>query len=52
MGKRLDDVYQPDAERHRRYDEVYADYVELYEHFGRDSDLLHRLRDRRDEAMS
>ena len=52
MGKRRESVYQPDAERHRLYDEIYADYVELYEHFGRHSDLLHRLRDRRDRAMS
>jgi L-ribulokinase len=51
MGKRRESVYQPDAERHRLYDEIYADYVELYEHFGRQSDLLHRLRDRRDRAM-
>ena len=27
MGKRLENVYEPDAEQHRRYDEVYADYV-------------------------
>jgi L-ribulokinase len=52
MGKRRENVYEPDAERHRLYDEIYADYVELYEHFGRQSDLLHRLRDRRDRAMS
>jgi L-ribulokinase len=51
MGKRLDNVYEPDPERHRRYDEVYADYVELYDRFGRDSDLLHRLRDRRDAVL-
>ena len=35
----------------RRYDELYADYVELYDHFGRDSELLHRLRDRRDAVL-
>jgi L-ribulokinase len=52
MGRRRENVYEPDAERHRLYDGVYADYVELYEHFGRQSDLLHRLRDRRDRAMS
>jgi L-ribulokinase len=52
MGKRREDVYRPDPERHRLYDEIYADYVELYEHFGRHSDLLHRLRDRRDRAMA
>jgi L-ribulokinase len=52
MGKRRENVYEPDAEQHRRYDDVYADYVELYEHFGEHSGLLHRLRDRRDEALA
>ncbi len=52
MGKRLENVYQPDPERHRRYDDLYADYVELYDHFGRSSDLLHRLRDRRDDVFA
>jgi L-ribulokinase len=52
MGKRREDVYRPDPERHRLYDEIYADYVELYEHFGRQTGLLHRLRDRRDRALS
>ena len=52
MGKRRENVYEPDEEQHRRYDEVYADYVELYEHFGEHSELLHRLRDRRDEALT
>ena len=51
MGKRLENVYEPDPEQHRRYDEVYADYVELYDRFGRDSELLHRLRDRRDAVL-
>ncbi len=52
MGKRLESVYEPHPERHRRYDEMYADYVALYDHFGSHSDLLHRLRDRRDEALA
>jgi L-ribulokinase len=52
MGKRRESVYEPDPDRHRRYDEVYADYVELYDHFGEDSDLLHRLRNRRDEVLA
>jgi L-ribulokinase len=52
MGKQQENAYLPDPERHRRYDDIYADYLELYEYFGSSSEVLHRLRDRRDEVVS
>ena len=36
--------YVCDPAAHRRYDALYRLYVELYEHFGRQTDLMHRLR--------
>ncbi len=36
--------YVPDSAASTRYDALYALYTELYDHFGRRSDLMHRLR--------
>jgi L-ribulokinase len=36
--------YQCDRAAHERYTELYRLYVELYDHFGRTNDLMHRLR--------
>jgi L-ribulokinase len=34
MGKLRANVYEPDAERHGAYDELYAIYTSLHDHFG------------------
>ena len=45
MGKLERDVYAPDAGAADAYDELYALYTRLHDHFGRDDDdLMHRLR--------
>jgi L-ribulokinase len=36
--------YHCDPAAHARYDAVYALYCELYDTFGRKSELMHRLR--------
>jgi L-ribulokinase len=51
MGRLNRDVYRPDTARADVYDELYAEYVRLHDHFGRgDNLLMHRLRDIRDRA--
>ncbi len=51
MGTVERDVYVPDAERARAYDRLYAEYVELHDHFGRGgNDVLRRLRRSRHEV--
>ncbi|MEV6903254.1 ribulokinase [Amycolatopsis sp. NPDC051372] len=48
MGSLHRDGYRPIPENARAYDELYADYRELHDHFGRGgSDVLHRLAARR-----
>jgi L-ribulokinase len=45
MGRLERDAYAPDAAASDRYDELYALYERLHDHFGRsDDDLMHRLR--------
>jgi L-ribulokinase len=45
MGKVRRDVYQPDEDRAAVYDELYAHYVALHDHFGRGGDdVMHALR--------
>jgi L-ribulokinase len=45
MGKIERDVFRPDDARSDAYDELFALYTELHDHFGRGgSELLHRLR--------
>ena len=52
MGKVQRAVYQPDPARAAAYDELYAEYRELHDHFGRGgSKVMHRLRRIRREAM-
>ncbi|MBA9005285.1 ribulokinase [Thermomonospora cellulosilytica] len=48
MGKVRKNAYVPDPRRADAYDALYAIYTELHDHFGRDTDLLHRLRRIRD----
>jgi len=45
MGRLDRDVYTPDEAAAAQYDALYAEYVELHDHFGRGpSDAMHRLR--------
>jgi L-ribulokinase len=43
MGRVGRVVHQPDAARSRAYDDLFAHYLELYDHFGRDPRLMRRL---------
>jgi len=56
MGEVRRRVYEPDDERARAYDALYAEYVTLHDHFGRvgrngGNDVMHRLRRIRREAL-
>jgi L-ribulokinase len=42
MGRLHRDVYRPDAERASAYDELYAIYGHLHDHFGREERSLMR----------
>jgi len=45
MGKLERDAYAPDPATADAYDELYADYTRLHDHFGRGGDdVMHRLR--------
>jgi L-ribulokinase len=45
MGSQTRDAYAPDEERADAYNELYADYKGLHDHFGRGGDdVMHRLR--------
>jgi L-ribulokinase len=45
--------YQPDAARADAYDELYADYLRLHDHFGRGGDdVMHRLKQRKRKALA
>jgi L-ribulokinase len=51
MGRLESDVYRPDAARADVYDELYAEYVQLHDYFGRGGNsVMHRLRAIRDRA--
>jgi L-ribulokinase len=54
MGRRTAAAYLPDEARADRYDRLYAEYRALHDHFAGaahgGSDVLHRLRDLRNEA--
>jgi L-ribulokinase len=57
MGRIQRAVYTPDPARADAYDELFAEYRELHDHFGRDrqrggSDAMHRLRALRDRARA
>jgi L-ribulokinase len=44
MGNARRDAYLPDAARADAYDELFAHYTALHEHFGRQPELMHALR--------
>ena len=44
MGKVRRDVFVPDEARAAAYDELYAEYLELHEHFGRRTASMRRLK--------
>jgi L-ribulokinase len=44
MGRVRRDVFVPDEDRARRYDDLYAEYLELHEQFGRRTPAMRRLR--------
>jgi len=44
MAPKPTERYTSDPQAHARYDALYAIYTELYDTFGRKSDLMHRLR--------
>jgi L-ribulokinase len=51
MGRIDRDVYRPDPARADVYDELYAEYVQLHDYFGRGAnEVMHRLRGIRDRA--
>ncbi|KKK00331.1 ribulokinase [Micromonospora sp. HK10] len=52
MGRVDRDAYQPDPERARAYDALYAEYRALHDHFGRGgNDVMSRLRAIRNAAV-
>ena len=52
MGKLERDAYAPDPVAADAYDELYAHYVRLHDHFGRGGDdVMHRLRRPRASAQ-
>ncbi len=51
MGRLERDVYSPDPVRADVYDQLYAEYVQLHDYFGRGANqVMHRLRAIRDRA--
>ena len=51
MGRLDKDVFVPDERAADRYDELFAEYTLLHDHFGRGgNDVMHRLRDLRRRA--
>ena len=51
MGQINKDVYRPDPARADVYDELYAEYVQLHDYFGRGANqVMHRLRALRDRV--
>ena len=48
MGRSNKGVYQPIAANVKAYDELFADYTELHDYFGRGTnDVMHRLKARK-----
>ena len=53
MGRITQDAYRPDPGRADVYDELYAEYVQLHEYFGRGThEVMYRLRAIRDRAVA
>jgi L-ribulokinase len=52
MGRCQRDAYRPDSSRAAVYDELYAEYAQLHDYFGRGAnDVMHRLRSIRDKTF-
>jgi L-ribulokinase len=51
MGSVRPDLHRPDPERAAAYDELFAEYLALHEHFGRATPALRRLRALRRRAV-
>jgi L-ribulokinase len=52
MGRARQNAYLPDAARADVYDQLYAEYVQLHDYFGRGAnDVMHRLRAIRDKSF-
>jgi len=52
MGRVRHDAYRPDPDRAARYDQLYAQYTELYQLFGKGTGVMHRLRAIAREALA
>ena len=52
MGKVRPAAFLPDESRARVYDTLFAEYLELHDHFGRDVAAMRRLKRIRLEAVS
>jgi L-ribulokinase len=52
MGKVRDAVYRPDESRAQAYDSLFAEYLELHDHFGRTTKVMRRLRAIRRAAVA
>jgi len=53
MGRSDKAVYRPIAANVKAYEELFADYTELHDHFGRGStDVMHRLKARKRELAA
>ena len=51
MGRAEKAAYVPDASNADAYDALYEQYIRMHDYFGRDSEVLHRLRRIRDAAV-
>ncbi|MBN2325644.1 MAG: ribulokinase [Candidatus Omnitrophica bacterium] len=48
MARFKDEIYQPTAERHKKYTALYNEYIQLHDYFGRGvNDVMKRLRQMR-----
>ncbi len=52
MGKIKPRAYEPDETRAKSYDRLFAEYLQLHDHFGRSEATMRRLRAIRDDALT
>lgn len=52
MGAVHEDAFVPDEAAADAYDAIFADYLALHDRFGRDDDLMRRLKQRRRQALA
>ena len=53
MGGKVTAAYVPNEERAAKYDELYAEYKQLHDFFGRGgNDVMHRLKEIRRQAAA